>query len=90
LLIREQAVLEMVAKTALHPMHAGFREAATMVTDTLLPLSPATAADLANRHVPGQRAALRVTVLLDLRVAWGGIIAWVRRFSKSTYTFHLS
>ena len=61
----------MVAKTAFHAMHAGFREAATMVTDTLLPLPPSTAADLANRHVPGQRAAFRIAVLLDLRVALG-------------------
>ena len=59
----------MVAKAALHPMHRRFRQAAAMVARAFLPTPAATAADFPNRHVPGQRAAPRIAVLRNLRVA---------------------
>lgn len=68
-LIFQQMILQDAAETVFQPIHGGFRQTATMITDFLLPALAADATNRADRFVARKRIVAAIAMLFDLRVA---------------------
>jgi hypothetical protein len=67
-LVRKDSIFQMIAESAFHPIHGGFRKVPAMVAAPLFPLPTAVLADFADRRVTRQRTSGGVAVTPNLRV----------------------